>query len=65
MKSLLQEAGKIGYEQAELEVVTSNEQAIALYRGLGFDIYGTQKHSMKYKDGCYADEYLMVKFLSK
>lgn len=60
---ILQEAEKTGYEQAELEVVTSNENAIALYKALGFEIYGTQKHSMKYKDGSYADEYLMVKMM--
>lgn len=62
---VLQEAEKAGYEQAELEAVTSNENAIALYKALGFDIYGEQKHSMKYKDGSYANEYLMMKMLGK
>lgn len=62
---ILQEAEKAGYEQAELEVVTSNKNAVALYKTLGFDIYGEQKHSMKYKDGSYADEYLMMKMLYK
>ena len=60
---VLQEAAKAGYEQAELEVVTSNDNAIALYKALGFDIYGKRKHSMKHKDGSYADEYLMTKML--
>ena len=60
---ILQEAKKMHYEQVELEVVSSNEKAIALYKSLGFDIYGTQKHSMKYKDGSYADEYLMMRFV--
>lgn len=63
LNAVLQEAKKLNYEQAELEVVSSNENAIALYKSLGFDIYGTQKHSMKYKDGSYADEYLMMKFI--
>ena len=62
---ILQEAAKAGYEQAELEVVTSNDNAVALYKALGFDIYGERKHSMKYKDGSYADEYLMMKMLEK
>lgn len=62
---ILQEAVKAGYEQVELEVVTSNDNAIALYRALGFDIYGERKHSMKYKDGSYADEYLMMKMLRR
>lgn len=63
LNTILQEAAKAGYEQAELEVVTSNDSAIALYKALGFDIYGERKHSMKYKDGSYADEYLMMKML--
>lgn len=63
LNAVLQEAAKAGYEQAELEVVTSNESAVALYRTLGFDIYGERKRSMKYRDGSYADEYLMTKFL--
>lgn len=63
MRAALDAAKKCGYEQAELEVVTTNEQAIHLYQSLGFEIYGEQKHSMKYKDGSYADEYLMMKKL--
>lgn len=63
MSAALDAAKKCGYEQAELEVVTTNEQAIHLYQSLGFEIYGEQKHSMKYKDGSYADEYLMMKKL--
>lgn len=63
MRTALDVAKKCGYEQAELEVVTTNEQAIRLYQSLGFEIYGEQKHSMKYKDGSYADEYLMMKKL--
>lgn len=64
LNTILQEAAKAGYEQAELEVVTSNENAIALYKVLGFGIYGERKHSMKYRDGSYADEYLMMKTLT-
>lgn len=63
MRTALDVAKKCGYEQAELEVVTTNERAIHLYQSLGFEIYGEQKHSMKYKDGSYADEYLMRKEL--
>ena len=39
---------------------------IALYQkftGMGFEICGTTPNAMKYKDGTYADEYLMVKML--
>lgn len=53
-----------GMEQLELEVVTQNNRAVSLYKQLGFQIYGTRKHALKYGDGTYADEYCMVLFLS-
>lgn len=49
-------------EQLELEVVTNNEVALAMYKSLGFEIYGTKKHAMKYSDNTYADEYFMILF---
>jgi ribosomal protein S18 acetylase RimI-like enzyme len=48
-----------GYEQAELDVVASNEAAIALYESLGFETTGSYKRGFKYSDGTYADEYFM------
>jgi len=63
LQTVLDVAKTCGYEQAELEVVTTNEAAIRLYQSLGFEIYGELKHSMKYKDGSYAEEYLMRKVL--
>lgn len=62
MTALLEKAKTCGYEQAELEVVTANHNAIALYKSLGFEIYGTLKNDMKYKDGSYSDVHLMVKY---
>lgn len=59
MQTLLEEAAACGYEQAELEVVASNEPAVRLYEALGFETYGRLQHSMKYKDGSYCDELLM------
>lgn len=61
--TVLEVAKGFGYEQAELEVVTTNAPAIHLYQSLGFEIYGELKHSMKYKDGTYADDYMMRKLL--
>ena len=52
-----------GLEQLELEVVTENSRAIPVYEKLGFKVYGTKKHAMKYTDGTYADEYHMILFL--
>ena len=62
LEAVLEQAKICGYEQAELEVSTKNENALALYKSLGFDIYGELKHDMKYKDGSYGDTYLMVKY---
>ncbi|HCX04807.1 MAG TPA: GNAT family N-acetyltransferase [Clostridiales bacterium] len=47
-------------EQLELEVVTENERAIAMYKNLGFEIHGTKKHALKYSNGTYVDEYFMI-----
>ena len=63
METAIQLAKEMGYEQLELEVVSNNERAIALYKKMGFEICGTTPNAMKYKDGTYADEYLMVKML--
>lgn len=60
---LLAAAKAAGYEQAELEAVSSNAPAIALYRKLGFETAGTIPRAMKYEDGSYADFLLMVKAL--
>lgn len=50
-------------EQLELEVATKNERAISLYKKMGFEIYGTKKHALKYLDGTYADQHYMILFL--
>lgn len=63
LKEVLRVAKELGYEQAELEVVSGNETAIRLYESLGFEIYGTLPNSVKYKDGTYASDHLMVKRL--
>lgn len=63
LNAVLEAAKECGYEQAELEVVTANERAVSLYKSLGFEICGTKKHGMKYKDGSYGDEFLMMKSL--
>lgn len=60
---LLSAAKAAGYEQAELDVVSSNVPAIALYQKLGFGTAGTIPHAMKYRDGSYADFLLMTKSL--
>ncbi|WP_099469565.1 GNAT family N-acetyltransferase [Konateibacter massiliensis] len=63
LQTLLETGKSLHYEQAELEVVATNERAIYLYKSLGFEIYATQPNSVKYSDGTYADLLLMMKRL--
>ncbi len=63
IENLFEIAREKGLEQIELEVVTDNERAIALYQKMGFKIYGTFPDNMKYKDGTYADAYWMMRKL--
>lgn len=60
---ILDVAKKEGYEQMELEVIDGNDRAKHLYESLGFVPYGVRPNAMKYKDGTYRDETLMVKTL--
>lgn len=63
MRAVLQEASTI-VEQLTLCVVKDNAAALALYRGLGFEVYGTEPRALKSSDS-YADEVLMVRFLDR
>ena len=63
MRTVLEVAKQIGYEQAELEVIADNVNAISLYEKLGFKKYGSFPDNMKYGDGRYADAVYMVKKL--
>lgn len=58
---VLAAARTAGYEQAELDVVSTNAPAVAVYRKLGFEAVGTIPRAMKYRDGSRADLLLMVK----
>lgn len=54
-------ARQIGYEQVELEVVEGNDRAKALYERFGFQATGTNVRALKYDDGSYRDETIMIK----
>lgn len=60
LKKLLEEAGKNGYEQAELTVVDGNTRAYRLYESVGFEECGRIPRANKYEDGTYADDIWMV-----
>lgn len=63
MQTVLDAAKELGYEQAELEVISDNKNAIKMYESLGFEKYGTFPNNMKYSDGTYADAEWMMKRL--
>lgn len=63
LQTVLDVAKSAGYEQAELEVMAENKDAVALYEKLGFEKYGTFPNNMKYADGTYMDAYWMMKKL--
>ena len=63
MERLVAFAREAGYEQLELTVESKNIRAINLYLKNGFVVYGTRPHGMKYADGTYENDYLMVKIL--
>ncbi len=58
-------AGQIGFEQIDLEVVEGNDSAKALYEKCGFVETGRRVRALKYDDGTYRDEILMVKFIKR
>ncbi|MBQ8598861.1 MAG: GNAT family N-acetyltransferase [Oscillospiraceae bacterium] len=60
MQNAISVAKDIGYEQMELEVVSTNERAIGLYEKMGFVPFGLQPNMFKYEDGSYADVVLMA-----
>lgn len=64
LEELLEAAEAAGYEQMELEVVSTNEAAVRLYKKLGFEATGSIPHAFQYRDGTYADFLYMVKRLA-
>ena len=63
MERLISFAKQSGFEQIELTVESKNQRALRLYIKNGFIVYGTRQHGMKYPDGSYDNDYLMIKML--
>lgn len=63
LETVLAEAKRLGFEQAELTVAAENSRAIALYESLGFVKYGRLPKQVKYRDGTYSDSFWMMKSL--
>ena len=63
LQKLLGKIKELGYEQAELTVVSGNDRAYHLYDSLGFKECGRIPKANKYQDGSYSDDIHMVKRL--
>lgn len=63
MSAILEAARQAGYEQLELDVVTDNLSAIALYEKFGFKIFGTNEKAFRLRNGQYQAVYLMKVFI--
>ncbi|SMC72471.1 GNAT family N-acetyltransferase [Papillibacter cinnamivorans] len=62
LEAVIEAAKAAGYGQLELEVVSDNERAVALYQKHGFIIYGTRERSFLLRDGsCRAEHLLLLK----
>jgi len=59
MVVILETALQAGYEQVELDVVTDNKRAIALYEKFGFEKFGTNEKAFRCRDGQYKALHLM------
>lgn len=64
MEYMLDWARGVGFEKIQLEVFSTNQRAINLYRRYGFEVEGVQRRAFKLK-GEYADGLLMGRFLNK
>jgi len=65
MHALIEAAHTTSLEQLELDVVSTNEAAVRLYKRCGFVEYGRHPRMIKYRDGTYADTILMMLDLTK
>ncbi len=52
-----------GVELVTLKVVTRNERAGALYRSMGFEVYGVEPRAIRLDDGTFLDDALMWRTL--
>lgn len=65
LEGVIELAKQAGYEQLELEVVSTNKRGLALYEKMGFEKCGTKPRAFKLRDGRYLDFTAMVLPLDK
>jgi RimJ/RimL family protein N-acetyltransferase len=62
MRAILQRAGKIeGLEQITLSVTSTQASPLALYRSLGFEIFGREPRALKIGDRVIDEDYMVLR----
>ena len=62
-EELFRIARERGVRQIELDYIEGNSRARALYEKMGFRITGVKPDAIRWKDGSFANEYMMLKRL--
>ena len=62
-EEMIRLAREAGAAQLELGVFAGNERGLALYRKMGFRVYGELPNAFRMKDGSFQSEMLMVREL--
>jgi len=60
-EEMIRLAREHGSTQLELEVLGDNERGLALYRKMGFEVYGERPNSIRLKDGTMIRDYLLIR----
>lgn len=63
IQALLDKGKENGLELVRLSTKENNPVSVGLYKSLGFEPYGVEKHFLKLEDGSYVNEVMMVKYL--
>jgi GNAT superfamily N-acetyltransferase len=63
IEAVIEEAKACGIELLLISANSSHHATIGLYKSLGFEPYGTEKHILKLTDGSYVDDVLMMQFI--
>jgi ribosomal protein S18 acetylase RimI-like enzyme len=59
----INEARLQGIELLHISANNSHASTVGLYKSLGFEAYGIEKHILNLADGSYVDDVLMIQFL--
>ncbi len=64
IEMVLGEARRAGLECVHLSTTAADPITVSLYKSLGFEPWGVEKHILKLADGTYVDDVVMAKTLT-